>query len=299
MANSPTSKSASTSGAAKDDVLGADGHFTFSIDDLLANDPGGAAKVDVTKQFTFGTTAADWADQAKYLANHGIIDNHNGTYTITGDGTDFQYMVQIGNKGTWSTADVDVTAPKPHAGSAVFAENFDDYAQAQVYQDNGVDVFATVDLAAHGWTTNAISELGANGYGSIKSTSGGFWLDTMNSPGQVDISHAFTDSTVAVGGKTSVLSFDAAMQNLDYHGQNYHTDPAGSFEFRVDGVTVAKVTAADFAGHGDNNMVHFDINIGAYAAAGQNHTLTLVDTSAAPGYTGFAVDSIQIHDWII
>jgi hypothetical protein len=63
MATSPTTKSALLSGAAKDDAVGLDGDFTFTINDLLANDPGGAAKVDVTKQFLFGTTKADWDNQ--------------------------------------------------------------------------------------------------------------------------------------------------------------------------------------------------------------------------------------------
>ena len=111
MATSPTSKSALTSGAAKDDHVGDNGDYVFTIADLLGNDPGGAAKVDVHKQFLFGTTQADWADQVGYLAKHGITDNGDGTFTINAGATDFQYMVQIGNKGTWSTAYVDVTAP--------------------------------------------------------------------------------------------------------------------------------------------------------------------------------------------
>jgi hypothetical protein len=37
-------------------LLGQDGEFTFTIADLLGNDPGGAAKVDVGSQFFFGTT---------------------------------------------------------------------------------------------------------------------------------------------------------------------------------------------------------------------------------------------------
>jgi len=121
MATSPISQSATQSGAAKDDVVGLNGDFTFTIADLLANDPGGAAKVDVTKQFLFGTTQTDWDDQAGYLADHGIIDHHNGTYTITSGGEAFQYMVQIGKKGTWSLADVDVTAPVADSAVAVLS----------------------------------------------------------------------------------------------------------------------------------------------------------------------------------
>jgi hypothetical protein len=53
MAKLPTDKSATTSGAAKDDALGQDGDFTFAIADLLANDPGGAAKLGTGGQFFF------------------------------------------------------------------------------------------------------------------------------------------------------------------------------------------------------------------------------------------------------
>ena len=74
MATTPTSKSALTSGAAKDDTVGNDGHFTFTIKDLLANDPGGAAKVDVGSQFFFGTTAEDRLHQDTYLEPHGLAN---------------------------------------------------------------------------------------------------------------------------------------------------------------------------------------------------------------------------------
>jgi hypothetical protein len=92
MATSPTTKSALQSGAAKDDHVGDNGDYVFTIADLLGNDPGGAAKVDVTKQFLFGTTQAEWANQKGYLADHGITDNGDGTFTINAGATDFQYM---------------------------------------------------------------------------------------------------------------------------------------------------------------------------------------------------------------
>src|SRR5262245_51674618 len=124
MPTSPTSKSAATSGAAKDDKIGLDGNLTFTlqdlIHDLLANDPGGAAKVDISNQFFFGTTDWDRKHQAEYMEANGIVDNGDGTFTITGD---FDYSVQIGNKGTWSQAHVDVA----HDGDLLFHENFDGY----------------------------------------------------------------------------------------------------------------------------------------------------------------------------
>ena len=59
----------------------------------------------------------------------------------------------------------------------------------------------------------------------------------------------------------------------------------------------AQFDAADFASF--NTMQHFDIDITGYADAGDTHTLELVDTSSVSGFTGFAIDSIQINDWIV
>ena len=309
MGQTTTSNSTLINGAAKDDSVGGDGSFTFTIADLLANDPGGAAKVDTETQFFFGDTAEDQADQAAYLEAHNITDNGDGTYTIEAGATDFNYFVQIGNKGTWSTAAVDVTAPEveidPHLGGALFTENFDGYDESvqQTYQDNGVDVFASVNLtAASGWTDSgsnpANSELGADGYGTIDATTDGFWFDSQNSPGPVDISHTFTDTTAAEGGVTSVLSFDIAKQDLTYQGIDYATDPDAAFEFKIDGVTVAHIDASDLLL--DNEMYHYEVDITGYAAAGDTHTLELVDVTGQPGlYTGFAIDSIQINDWVV
>jgi len=294
LATSPTSKSALLSGAAKDDVLGADGNFTFSIADLLANDPGGAAKVDITKQFFFGDTAADQANQSAYLTAHGIIDNHDGTYTIGAGALDFNYFVQIGNKGTWSQAAVDVTAPVPHAGAELFTENFDNLSGTQIVDLASNTVVAmTTDLAQNGWTgTGGHSEVSASGYQNIDSTTGGFWFDTQNSPGSIDVSHAFNDPT---GGKAQ-LSFDIGVQSTDYNGQHYETDPNGSFSFKVDGNVVATYSTQDIINMGgQNDLVHVDLLVDLAAGA---HTLELVDNSVA-GYAGFAVDSIQVHDWVV
>jgi len=183
----------------------------------------------------------------------------------------------------------------------LFSENFDHY-DGQYYQDNGVNVFAVVDMQAAGpdtensgnWAAGQNAELGANGYGTIESTSGGFWFDTMRSPGQVDMSHTFVDTSAAVGGKTSVLSFDVAKQSLDYHGQHYATDPNASLEFRIDGQTVKTINASDLAT--SNDMYHVEVNVAGYAGAGPGHTLELIDTTANAGFTGFSVDSIQIKD---
>ena len=119
MGTSPTTQSALTSGAAKDDAIGDDGVYTFSIKgDLLNNDPGSTSKIvfspdGTSSQFFFGDTAADQANQAAYLLAHDITDNGDGTFTLGENATDFNYFVQIGKEGTWSKAFVDVTAPQP------------------------------------------------------------------------------------------------------------------------------------------------------------------------------------------
>ena len=84
---------------------------------------------------------------------------------------------------------------------------------------------------------------------------------------------------------------------VNWDGQNFATDPNASFEFRIDGETVAQFDALDFTNF--NEMQHFDIAIDDYNNTGSEHTLELVDTSSTDGYFGFAVDSVQIHDWVI
>jgi hypothetical protein len=187
------------------------------------------------------------------------------------------------------------------------AQSVRDASPLQTFTTNGKVTSATIDLVKEGWTGTdhvdqfgftTVSEVGFNGVlGDIKATSGPFFLDTQNTPGGIDISHTFTDSTAAVAGTTSVLSFDIGKMAVNWDGQNFATDPNASFEFRIDGETVAQFDALDFTNF--NEMQHFDIAIDDYNNTGSQHTLELVDTSATDGYFGFAVDSVQIHDWVI
>jgi hypothetical protein len=297
MGTSPTSTSAPLSNAAKADTIGFDGDFTFTKADLLANDAGGAR----ANTFFFGHGDNGGLTQEQYMTLHGITyDVASDTYTAHGG--DFEYSVQIGNKGTYSTAQVDVA--EAHAGAELFSENFDGYT-GQTFKTNGVVASAEVDLAAqHGWTGTenggaAHTELGVTDVlGGIDATSGDRWLDTQNTPGGIDISHTFTDTTAAIDGKTAVLSFDIAKMDVKWDANNYVTDPNASFEFRVDGSVVAQIDAADFANF--NEMKHFDIAIeGSDYSSGTTHTIELVDTTATDHYFGFAIDSIQINDWVV
>jgi len=312
MATSPTTKSAPLSGAAKDDSVGGDGHFTFTIKELLANDPGGAAKVDLTKQFLFGTKQADWDDQATYLANHGITDNGDGTYTINSDARDFQYMVQIGNKGTWSTADVHVTAPdpvvEPHAGDLLFKENFDGYSMIDDHGTWGVVNLSTgitdeSPSKGHAWAiadgnggwAPVTGEIVKGDAGSIDSTG---WLDTQNSPGGINITNWFTDPT---GGEFR-LSFDLGIHDFG-DGPFQETDHHATFDVRIDNQTVKTITYDDVfkAAGGAEKMGHFDFTVDVGTGdVSTAHTISFVDTTQSQdNYVGFALDNIQVHDWLL
>jgi hypothetical protein len=313
MATSKTSQSASVSGVAKDDTLGHDGDFTFTVADLLAND-GGSVK-NVADHFVFGTTQADWNDQATYLTNHGITANADGTYTINSDGLDFQYMIQTGNKGTWSTANVDVTAPEPvdthHAGDLLFSEDFDTYTNLDnnltwdtVNLTNGPATGPSVghswaimgdDNQWHGVTGEVVQ---GNLPDSIESTSGDFWLDTQNSPGGIDISNWFVDPT---GGEFR-LSFDLGIHDFG-DGPKAETAQNAMLNVLVDGNLVDTIDYSEVLAKagGVEQMGHFEYVVdGGDASAGHNISFVDVTPQVDGGnYVGFALDTIQVHDWII
>jgi len=299
MGTSPTSQSALLSGAAKDDVVGDDG-ITFTIRDLLANDPGGAAKLGISL-FFFGSSAS-FGDQKAYLDAHHITYDPlltsfslDTVFTLNALSTDFQYMVQIGNKGTWSQGDVEVNAPAPHLGGTLFLEDFESYSGTPITDPlTTTEVATTVNMSGKGWTnTGGHTELGYENYGPIDGATGN-WLDTQNSPGGINITNSFVDSTAAVLGKTAELSFDISTQSLVFNGQLYETADTDHFTFQIDGVTVWEADASDFAN--PNDMQHVEVDIASYFLAGNNHTLTLIDSGT--GNTGFAVDNIKISDWV-
>jgi hypothetical protein len=212
MAQTPLSNSTLLNNAAKDDLLGNDGVFSFTYDQLvaklLANDPGGAAKL--AGHFFFGDDATDSHSidaQTAYLATHDINLGEDGLYHIGANATDISYFVQIGNKGTWSEANVDVTQNPGHLGDALFTENFDSYSGTPLNNPvGGTMVNLVTDLASQGWTnTGGHTELGVSGYGDsanggLTATTGGFWLDTQNSPNGIDVSHTFNDTTAPIAG---------------------------------------------------------------------------------------------------
>jgi len=65
-------------------------------------------------------------------------------------------------------------------------------------------------------------------------------------------------------------------------------------QFKIDGNVVAEFTAEDF--ETANVLQHFEVVVDTGAAG--SHTLELVDVTGVDGFTGFAVDSIKIVDWV-
>jgi hypothetical protein len=324
MATSPTSKSALLSGAAKDDALGHDGDFTFSIADLLANDPGGAAKVDLTKQFFFGDAPAanggvpTAAQQDAYLLAHGITHNADGTYTIGADATDINYFVQIGNKGTWSAAHVDITAPEPppvvdthHNGDFVAAWTFENYTQSG--GDNVGTPYGFWNLnewaASHPGVYGA--EADAFGFSTdiqVHGVDGHRALDTAASPGNIFL-QAIPE------GRGGVLGQGATMPDL-VAGKEYHvevsilkqdfsgipemvangtagTDPDAWVSFQFNG-TELKVAASDI--HVGNEFVTFDK---VFQGVEGEDSFVIQSHGTNDHAQGLLIDSITIHDWIV
>jgi hypothetical protein len=145
------------------------------------------------------------------LTAHGIHDNGDGSYRITGKGIDFDYFVQIGNKGTWSTAHVDVTAPPeapaevtPHLSGIELLNNWN-FEQDNANNANG---FVSVDTVA-GWTNEAGGssplEVQHQKFGFVTGFADGEeqWLDTSASPGNV---HIGQEVNVSTGQRPSCLS---------------------------------------------------------------------------------------------
>jgi hypothetical protein len=275
---------------------------------------------------TFGDTAADQNNQAKYLADHHILNNGDGTYTLQAGATDFNYFVQIGNKGTWSEAHVDVTAPEPvhvptyQAGDALFVENFDDY---NIDYDHGSWGDANLSSgivggpsAGHAWALSNGDGTWSGVYGEVvqgnafpgsiagTSTPDGndHWLDTQNSPGGINIINWFHDPT---GGAFQV-SFDLGIHDFgdDHMTETQHN---ATLDVLVDGNVVKTISYDDVlaAAKGTDQMAHFEFavtNAGDGIGDTGNHQIGFHDTTQqAEGgnYVGFALDSIHVNDWLL
>src|SRR5262245_39919001 len=296
MATYPTSKSAPLSNAAKNDALGSDGDFTFTISDLLENDAGGAR----ANTFFIGS-GKDQPDQATYMELHGIRNNGDGKYTAT---SDFTYSVQIGNKGTWSTADVDVA----HLSGKELLNNWN-FEQDVIFPDeNGSFNLAAIATTPTGWHNLATTEaeLGHAGYnGGILQGFGEEetnWLDTATSPGNTHLSQAAD----LADGHTAHLSVSVAAQSLlfgngDGHGQGQYVVPNDAYlEFKF-GNDVLRIDLDDFRNSDDgpidyNHFHTFEMDVHGTANV---ESLEIVAHNQDSAYSGFAIDHVSLQEWII
>ncbi len=274
-----------------------------------------------------GTSGA--ANKSTYLTT-------GETYTIKVTGLDWDNVDQLGVRATsTSTAEgsikgVDTCAvvhtppppPTEHKGDLLFLETFDGYnnqlehgtwgqvnltAGSPKQPDGQVHYWAQAD-GNGGWASVGGEVVKGNAFpGSIggSSTQSGddFWLDTQNSPGGINISNWFHDPS---GGKF-LLEFDIGTHDFGT-GPMEETDPNASFDVSIDGNVVAHF--AHMGGGDPNNkfdidnwthdqMQHISLVLDGGSAAA-DHLITLHDTTAATDrYVGFAVDTIQVHDWVV
>jgi hypothetical protein len=267
------------------------------------------------------TTAKEVWDGGIKLSDPGL---GHGTDTYLTAGSDFHFsaavnmsdIVDLGVRATsTSTAEGSIKwvdehgtepAPTPHAGDLLFQENFDSYAKqadhGSWYETNlGVGSLQNDNLY-HGWA----NEQGTGAYGeivqgqgilnSIESSSGGWWLDTQNSPGGINISNWFHDPT----GGAFKFEFDIGIHDFGT-GPMQETASDAKLEVKVDGQLVKTITYADLAATPEQ-MVHQSFvvnNVGNGGAAG-NHTINFHDVTPSTGnFVGFALDTIAIHDWVV
>lgn len=246
------SHSALMNNAAKDDIMCAtgDGAKTINLSDLLSNDPGSAQFVS----FGEGVTLV------------------GEDYVLAAGLTSFEYTIRLAN-GTYSTAQVTLHDP---VGDSLFLEDFGSYTTA--------DPWAAVDLTGGGWTyvAGADTEVVKDGYQGIDGNLGGYWLDTQNSPGGIDISHNVDDAN---GGKAQLVLSVATEQFAEW-------TTGGTLEVSWNGAVVMTIDPSQFAAANafQDFTVVVDSNMGA-------NTLEIADTADAT-YVGFALDAVQVFDWV-
>jgi hypothetical protein len=311
--------------AAKDDIVGHDGDFNFTIDDLLSNDPGGANKDG--SHFFFGVANANGTiptmqEQIDYLLGHGIhanvTDGKFVSFDVTTTATDFDYCVQIGNNGTWSQAHVTVE-DTPDAPPVDTHHNGDLMAE-WTFENHTVAAGDDTGTPTGFWNLNNWAASHPNTYGQdadnfgftdniqVHGADGHRALDTAGSPGNIFLQaipegRGGADATMPdlVEGKTyhaevSILKQDythvAGMIEAGTEG----TDPDAWVAFKFND-TVMEVHASDvrFTGH-NNEFLTFDATF--QGIAGED-AFTIMSHGTHDDNQGLLVDHIQIHDWVV
>jgi hypothetical protein len=266
----PESTSALHNGAAKDDQVTLSADNTFSLADLLVNDPGSAIYCEIE-----GTTKVTGGD------GQIIYDSESMTFEVVGNVTSFEYMIRLAN-GTYSMATVTVDAYvppcEPHVGDSLFLEDFSSYVASGPY--------GTFNLATTGWVGGGSAEVVMDGYLGVLTgpDADSSWLDTQGSPGGLDLTHAVTDD----GGGKAQISLMVAVQ------QHSNLTTTGELQIYWNNTLVQTITTASL---GDVNTFH-EVSVLVDSISGVDaNTLEIKDTGV--GFVGFAVDSVSVNDWIL
>lgn len=248
--------------AAKDDLICT--LSTFTIQDLLANDPGSAAFVDF------------------HNLPEGAFSEVDGIYTVDWSlvPQGFDYVIRMAN-GTYSTAHVGGIAPT--VGGSLFFDSFENYTPVTVDPSWGY----TANLSEYGWSSSgAPTEIVGSGYQGIGSTDPldlTHWLDTQATPNGIDISHEVVDTD---GGYVQI---SLSVSNEVFSG---YMIPHSVLEISWNGVVVGTIDNDDFAA--DNTFQPFTYE--AASSIGSN-TLRIHDTVDGTN-VGFAIDFVGVSSLV-
>jgi hypothetical protein len=251
--------------AAKDDCLQF-GNGLYSVNDLLANDPGSAHFV----QFLTAGVTYNPAD---------------GTFLVAPGVTQLQYEIQVGN-GTMSIANVDVENAATLTGPDLVKNgSFEADPVSGVYQS-----FPSLS----GWTTDAGSaqlEVVTAGYSGISGGQNTHWLDTQASPGPIDISQVLKMTS----GEHAQMTFSVAAEDITAAG--LATSPDEKLDFMFGGHVVKEVTMADFTATGGGTDYNNFRTFSASIVGGTDDTLRIVSHGASDN-VGFAIDSVSVRQMV-
>lgn len=249
--------------AAKDDLI-CTLTSEFSVQDLMANDPGSAVFVG----FGDGDDAIPDGVAFDPLTEMLTVD-----WAVVGAGG-FDYTVRMAN-GTYSTAHVAGAAPIE--GADLFVDSFEGYTDTTA-GDEGWGIIA--NLAENGWTsTGAAAEIVESGYQGIVSLDGTNWLDTQATAGPIDITRTVSDPN---GGSAQITLLVATEQFGSYL-------TGGTLDVYWNGDVVLQIQPdTDPA----NEFQTYQVTVDSYVG---DNTLRIVDTAAATN-VGFAVDLVGVTD---
>lgn len=272
-------------GAAKDDVVAPAG-LTLDTSVLLANDPGSAKFIG-------------FYDPSSPNAALSSIDNGGITYdptthkitfndpTVTG----FDYIIQVGNNGTYSVAHVTLT---PHLGAELL-QNWSFENPAVPAGDSWIGASSLPgwgsDAGGHALEVISNAYLGAGMTGGDPARQS---LDTQASPGGVSIEQVITDFS---GGHIQ-LSVSVAAEQVVANGVTYETTPGSVLTISWNHHAVMTVTEDSFRDpvtHAINydSFKTFTVEVDAHGS----DTLGISDSGT--GFAGYALDWASTKEWIV